>query len=103
MVVRCGGGFQSEEPTVKWFREALVAMPQLDRLSFMQLVTGVPILAPDTTITLKLSGEKEHDVFFHSCTSTLDFPRCATKEDLRRILASSMKAAQKAGFSEKTS
>ena len=121
-IVRCTGGFTPREPAMGFFRAALVAMPQLERLTFMHLVTGKPLLYPDTTFTVNLSQDMTHassggdgeegegsgrsssssyehsPIFFHSCTQILDFPRYQTEEATREMLKVAMEGARSSTF-----
>ena len=64
----------------------------------MRLVTGLPLLTPDKVITI--SATKNKWAYFHSCTSTLDFPRFDSQEKLRYVLAEAMANGDAGGFSE---
>ena len=97
-VLRCKGGLDPGEPTMAWLRGALVALDQPARLRFTRLVTGLPLLTPDKVITVSLTKNKW--AYFHSCTSTLDFPRFDSEEKLRYVLAEAMANGDAGGFSE---
>ena len=96
--LRCKGGLDPNEDTMVWLRAELVGMEQLQRLRFMRLVTGLPLLTPDKVITI--SATKNKWAYFHSCTSTLDFPRFDSQEKLRYVLAEAMANGDAGGFSE---
>lgn len=73
-----GGGLVDDEPTMVWLREILVEMPQTSRRSFVDFVTALPRLKPDTSIEVTLKHGCKIPTA-HTCTKQLNLPRYNSK------------------------
>ena len=97
-------GFTHDSPTLKWLIAELVAMPTLQRRSFLKFSTAVPRLVPGSSLTVACKGSGGSWLpTAQTCTPQINLAVYRTKQDLSAALKEAMANADAdGGFHERT-